>query len=131
MPARGQACDPLAVVEGSGTQVSKTVSPPGTFLTDNNWNTDFIVPQGSAYSRYVAKITPQSSGDFTIKMFLKYRDDTADKAYDRSAVPLGEGETTYVEGAVRTGAQPYQINLVVGGIAASGESYTASVMGCR
>lgn len=130
-PARAETCTPLPVVDGRGTQVSKTVSPPGTFLTDNNWNTDFVVPQGSYYSRYVAEVTPKGAGDFSMKMFLKYRNDTADRVYDRSAVTLDRSETAYLDGTARQGSQPYQVNLLIGGIEATGESYSATVLGCR
>ncbi|MEM6447576.1 MAG: hypothetical protein AAF704_13590 [Cyanobacteria bacterium P01_D01_bin.123] len=129
--ARAQNCTPLQVVGGSGTEVSKSVSPPSTIFSKNNWNTDFIVPQSQYFSTFVAEIEPQEAGEYTIKMFLKYNNDTADKVYDRTAIPLTNSRPAVITGSARRDAQPYQINLLVGGIQASGEFYTASVRGCR
>lgn len=132
LPARAQQyCQLLQVVGSGDVQVSKSVSPPSTILSKNNWNTDFIVPQGENFSSFIAEIKPEESGEYTIKMFLKYSNNTADKVYDRNAVPLANRQPAIITGNVRTGEQPYQINLLVGGIQASGEPYTAIVRGCR
>ncbi|MEO1133942.1 MAG: hypothetical protein AAFX40_14715 [Cyanobacteria bacterium J06639_1] len=130
-PARAQSCVPLRVVGGSGTEVNKSVSPPGTIFSKHNWNTDFVVPRGETFSRFEAEIDPGDSGEYSLKMFLKYNDNTADKVFDRKSVLLENGEPIVLTGNVRISEQPYQINLFVGGIQASGEPYTARVWGCR
>lgn len=132
LPAIAQPdCQLLSVLGSGDTAVRKSVSPPATFFSKNNWNTDFLVPQGEFFSSFIAEIKPENSGEYTVKMFLKYGNDTADKVYDRKAVPLENGEPLLITGNVRSGEQPYQINLLVGGIQASGDPYTATVQGCR
>ncbi|MBD2099474.1 hypothetical protein H6F94_00990 [Leptolyngbya sp. FACHB-261] len=131
-PAQAQACTALAVVGGRGTQVRKTVSPAGTLVTGNNWNTDFAVPNGNRFRRYTVTILPENDGQYNIQMYLKYSNDTSDQFYNQNNVRLTRGRRFYVSGQPRDNSnQPYQVNVYVGGTVALGNTYTASVVGCR
>lgn len=127
--AQTQACVPLQAVGSGGTRVEKSVSPPGTGVTRDNWNTDFIVPSNRNFRRYVARIVPLNEGDYNLQMNLKYRDDTADTVYNRVA-GLPERKNYFISGAPRTNTNPYQVNVQVGGIPVVGNSYVLSVSGC-
>ena len=130
VPAGAQTCTALTVVDGKGTQVQKSVSPPGTGITRNNWSTDFVVPSSQSFRRYVARIVPKNGGEYDLAMSLKYNNDTADKAFIRT-LKLAEGKPYNIQGAARSSATPYQVNVNVGGIRAVGNSYTVSMLGCN
>lgn len=130
LPVSAQTCTPLRVVEGEGTQVQKSVSPPSAGVTQSNWNTDFVVPSRQVFKRYVATIAPEDGGEYIIKMALKYNNDTADKVYEQT-VSLQEGKPLTIPGTPRLNAIPYQVNLEIGGLVAVGKSYTVSVSGCK
>ncbi len=132
-PAKAQAvCTPLRAVGGSGTRVRKRVSPAGTLVTSNNWNTDFAVPGGNAFRRYTVTVAPENDGQYSIHAYLKYGNDTADQFYNQDNVPLSRGRRLILSGQPRSGnQQPFQVNVSVGGTVALGNTYTVSVVGCR
>jgi hypothetical protein len=129
-PAQAQSCAALPVVGGSGTEVEKSVSPPSTGVTRSNWNTDFFVPSNRSFRRYVARIVPKNGGEYKVRMSLKYNNDTADRAFERT-IDLAEGKPYDIQGAARNNATPYQVNVEVGGLQAIGNSYTVSAFGCN
>jgi len=130
VPAKAQTCTALPIVDGKGTLVEKSVSPPGTGITRNNWSTDFVVPSSQSFRRYVARIVPKNGGEYDLAMSLKYNNDTADKAFIRT-LKLAEGKPYTIQGASRNSATPYQVNVSVGGVRAIGNSYTVSMLGCN
>jgi len=130
VPAKAQTCTALPIVDGKGTLVQKSVSPPGTGITRNNWSTDFVVPSSQSFRRYVARIVPKNGGEYDLAMSLKYNNDTADKAFIRT-LELAEGKPYTIQGASRNSATPYQVNVSVGGVRAIGNSYTVSMLGCN
>ncbi|MBW4620165.1 MAG: hypothetical protein KME17_12535 [Cyanosarcina radialis HA8281-LM2] len=129
-PAQAQSCAALPVVGGSGTEVQKSVSPPSTGITKSNWNTDFAVPSNRSFRRYVARIVPQNGGEYEVRVSLKYNNDTADNAFNRT-IELAENKPYDIQGAARANATPYQVNIEVGGLKALGNTYTISAFGCN
>ncbi|XHX76372.1 MAG: hypothetical protein RBJ76_18245 [Stenomitos frigidus ULC029] len=81
--ANAQTCTTLRVAGGNTTVVEKSVSPPGTGITRDNWNTDFVVPSNLTFRRYVANVVPINGGEYTVQMNLKYGNDTADTVYNQ------------------------------------------------
>lgn len=126
-----QTCTPLKVIGGQGTQAKKTVSPPGTPVSRNNWNTDFAVPSGIRFTRYVATIVPGSTAEYNVSVYLKYSNNTDDKIYDQGSIKLTQNQPLTVSGAPRADSSPYQVNVRIGNIETVGRSYTASVVACR
>lgn len=131
IPLNAEICTPLRVVGGEGTEITKTVSPPGIVLTKSNWNTDFAVPSNTAFPKYIAIVRSESSktSNLPVEMFLKYSNGTFDKTFD-GTVELLSGQSKEIIASPRLDRQPYQINLKVGGITSQGFSYTLSVLGC-
>ncbi|NCS33923.1 MAG: hypothetical protein GPJ14_06315 [Microcystis aeruginosa G11-01] len=125
-----ETCRPLNVVGGAGTKVTKRVSPPGTLLTQNNWNTDFAVPGGIVFSRYVATIMPDNDANFDIKLFLKYSDRTSSEFYNKTGVPVRANKPITLVGEPRSASAPSLVNVFVGGNSAIGNTYTVSVKAC-
>ncbi|MBF2020374.1 MAG: hypothetical protein IGR93_09785 [Hydrococcus sp. C42_A2020_068] len=132
LSAKAANCKALPVVDGEGTSVQKTVSPPAgaSVIYRNNWNTDFAVEPTASYNRYVATIRAKEPGEYTIRMNLKYSDDTSGEVYNQT-VSLKKGESISITGNPRRGVIPYQVNLYVGELNAVGKTYRASVVGCR
>lgn len=128
LPAQAQSCQALPVVGGQGTDVEKTISTPSLGVFRNNWDTDFAAADIPA-QRYIASIEAEDGGEYSIEMYLKYADGTADEVYN-DIVGLSVGETLEISGTRRLSDQPYQINLSVGGISAVGNAYEASVVAC-
>ncbi|MEO0645520.1 MAG: hypothetical protein AAFZ17_05100 [Cyanobacteria bacterium J06650_10] len=129
-PASAQTCTPLAVVAGNGaTEVSKTVTLPGLLFIDSNWDTDFVVD--GPYDYFVTSIISESGNPYDIDVFLKYPDESYDVAYSTREISLEEDEPFLITAESRLESDPYQINVRVGGLQSEGNSYTASVSGCR
>jgi hypothetical protein len=136
-PARSaDTCTPISLVGGQGSEVTKTVSPPtvpgplGIKITRNNWNTDWAVPGGRRFRRFVATVSSPDGGSFDIRLFLKYSDQTADELFNTDSLRIEPGKPLTIEAMVREQDQPYQVNLFANGINHIGNTYTASVVGC-
>jgi hypothetical protein len=64
-----EKCQAFEAVGGNGTTQTKTVTPPSVpfvpfvpFVSfSNNWNTDFAVPGGRTFKRYLVTIKPESN----------------------------------------------------------------------
>lgn len=137
LSVQAETCTPISVVGGQGSEVTKTVAQPtipgpfGINITRNNWNTDWAVPGGTNFRRFVVTITSNDGGPFDIKVYLKYSDQTADDFYNREGIQLTPGQPLKIEATPRPENSPYQVNLFVNGIASLGKTYTASVVACR
>ncbi|MBL1175249.1 hypothetical protein [Pantanalinema sp. GBBB05] len=64
-----------------------------------------------------------------MQVHLKYNDNTADTIYNQ-VIELPERQAFALTGVPRANANPYQVNLQVGGIPVIGNSYRISVSGC-
>lgn len=133
-PTIAQSCTPFPVVGGEGTEVKKTVSVPGIpgpfgLQINNNWNTDFAISPLKKYRRYIIKFTAESEGEYTIRVYLKYSDNTADEVYNQKN-SLTPGQSLNITGSPRTEEIPYQVNVFVGEVESVGKSYIISVDGC-
>ena len=132
-----QNCIPLKAVGGEEGQtiVQKTASAPripvgiGSLKRDN-WNTDFAIASNGKYKRFVTTVIPQTDGIYSIKVFLKYSDGTADEVYN-SKPSLSAGKPLIVSGTPRVGEQPYQVNVFVGDAESIAKSYKIAVKACR
>lgn len=132
-----ETCTPLQAVGGEvgQTVVEKTASVPSVpigiaSLKRDNWNTDFAVSSNVKYRRYVATLVPKTDGTYSIKMYLKYSNGTADEVYIQKP-NLAAGKSLVMSGNPRTNEQPYQINVFVGDVESVGKSYQISVKACR
>lgn len=132
-----EACVPIPLVGGQGNTVTKTVSQPtipgplGINITRNNWNTDWAVPGGQTFRRFIVTIIPQDTAQFTIQVFLRYSDQTADQFFNSQGETFPAQVPIVVKAEARPAETPFQVNLLVNGLAAFGRTYTASVVGCR
>ena len=134
-PTIAQACTPFPVIGGEGTEVQKKVSVPGIpgpfgLKLNNNWNTDFAISPLRKYNQYVTNFRAESEGEYTIRVYLKYSDNTADEVYNQK-LSLTPGQTLTIPGSPRTDEIPYQVNIFVGEPSSVGKSYTISVKGCN
>lgn len=138
IPVYAETCTPIPLVGGQGSTVTKTVSEPtipapfGIDITHNNWNTDWAVPsENNTFRRYLVEVSSNDGGSFDIRMYLKYSDQTADQIFNKQGVNIANDKPLKIEAPPRPNAQPYQVNLFVGGVGSLGQTYTATVMGCR
>jgi hypothetical protein len=132
-PQAVPVCTPLKVVGGVGTSVTKAVSPPAPGLfSRNNWNTDFSVPNGATFTKYIAdlKVLSSTGRNFKVQMNLKYPNGTVGQEFD-SWVMLAGGQSQQFTARPRVDMQPFQINMVVGGLDAMNTEYTLTVSGCN
>ncbi|AFZ54471.1 hypothetical protein [Cyanobacterium aponinum] len=135
VPIRAETCKPLPLVGGEGSTVTKTVSQPTIptrfgNITNSNWNTDWAVPGGESFKRYVVTVTSKDDNSFDIRMYLKYSDQTADEFFNEEGYTVNPDQPLKVSANPRKSTQPYQVNLFVNGVASFGKTYTATVMGC-
>lgn len=127
---QAETCTALKVIGAVGTKVKKTVSPISTLVTNNNWNTDFAVPDGRTFSRYVATIMPENNANYDVKLNLKYSDKSSSEVYKKDNAAVKVGVPLNMSGAPRSQSEPFEVNVFVGGISAIGNTYTVSVAGC-
>jgi hypothetical protein len=130
-PVQAETCSALNVIGATGTKVTKTVSPISTLATNNNWNTDFAVPGGRTYNRFVATIVPENNANYDVKMNLKYSDNSSTGSYSKDNVAVRVGQPLRLSGVPRSQGEPFQVNVFIGGISAIGNTYTVSVVGCN
>ncbi len=140
LPVHAEQCTPLPLVGGEGSEVSKEISPPtlpvplpgplGARIR-NNWNTDWAIPGGAVYNRFVVTFIPQDTGEFNLEVHLKYSDDSSDRVYKNGRAKLTYNEPVIIEAVPRPNDQPYQVNLMAGGARSVGNSFRARVEGCR
>lgn len=131
LPTKAESCIPLSVIGGKGHEVEKTVTIPaipGFFA--HNWNTDWAIPTDTKFNNYKAVVISDSDGIFDVKMYLKYSDETSDPFYEQKNIELTANDPLKIKITGRRKEQPYQVNLLVGGMKASGYKYRASVYGC-
>ncbi|MDX2228159.1 MAG: hypothetical protein NW220_00885 [Leptolyngbyaceae cyanobacterium bins.349] len=116
---------------GSNTyEVRKSVSSTGvTPGTRNNWDTDFVVPPGTRFTRYIATVTSETPENYNIIINFRFADNTARQVFRRDGVRLVGGVPFQIIGEPPTGAnQPVQINTNISG--RQGATYRVSVSGC-
>lgn len=136
LPTHAETCTPLSLVGGEGSEVTKTVSGPtlpgpfGIKIKRNNWNTDWAVPGGRKFRRFVATIVAENGGTFDIQMFLKYSDQTAEEFFNQNGKRLKAGQPLTIEATPRPEDNPFQVNVFVNGLPAIGQTYRAEVVGC-
>ena len=140
LPAFPASCEALPLVGGGGSEVTKTASPPSVRVPlpgpvspnlRSNWNTDWYIPNPTAYRSYLVYLMPHSEMEYSIEMFLKYPDETNQKFYDEQNVSLIRNELISVEVTPDRDLPPYQINTNIGGLLSIGARYTVSIAGCR
>ncbi len=134
-----EKCQAFEVVGGNGTTQTKTVTPPSVpfvpfvpFVSfSNNWNTDFAVPGGRTFKRYLVTIKPESNVTYGIELNLKYSNNTFDQFYKQNT-DIKAGETLRISATPRSSSEPYQVNALIGGVEnASGTTYQLTVYGCN
>jgi len=91
---------------------------------------DFAIPSNATYHHYVSNFTANDAGTYSIRMYLKYSDGTADEVYNQKP-DLSKGQVLTIKGSPRVGSQPYQVNVFVGDLDSVGKNYTLSVAGCH
>ena len=139
--SHGQTCTAFPVVGGqeeNETEVTKTVSQPSFHIplpgpasagVNNNWNTDFSIIPLKAYNKYIVTFTPKSDGDYKVRAYLKYNDNTADEIYNEQK-SYTAGQPIVIEGVPKADNLPIQVNLFVGDPISITKTYTVSVKGC-
>ncbi|MGK7957871.1 MAG: hypothetical protein AB4063_21850 [Crocosphaera sp.] len=140
-PSYAQTCTKFPVVGGqedNEIEVTKTVSQPSFPIplpgpasagVNNNWNTDFSIIPLKQYDKYIVTFTPKSDGDYKVRAYLKYNDDTADEIYNEQK-SYTAGEPIVIEGVPQADNIPIQVNLFVGDPISTAKTYTVSVKGC-
>lgn len=141
LPSFPSNCEPLPLVGGQGSEVTKEVSPPGLNIplpgpasvgTRNNWHTDWFISNSGVYQSYMVIFMPQENREYDVSMYLKYPDDTNQRFYQKQRADFNANEPITVEAAPeRSDIAPYQVNTNIGGVQAIGAQYTVAVAGCR
>ncbi|MEO0867704.1 MAG: hypothetical protein AAFY17_04490, partial [Cyanobacteria bacterium J06642_11] len=133
----GTTAQPLPLVGGEGSEVEKTPrNPPlpvpgpipGLRIRDN-FNTDWEIPGGTAYEKFIVVVVPEESDDYDVEMSLKYGDDSRDRIYNEGDIELTAGDPIVVVVEPRPSLHPYQVNVRVGD-ESIGNRYRATAIGC-
>lgn len=140
LPPFPNSCEPLPLVGGEGSEVSKEISPPGFNVPlvgpasagiRNNWHTDWYLPGGQTYQRYLVIFIPHDNREYDVTMYLKYPDDTNQRFYREQRTAFAANEPITVEVVPeRSDLAPYQVNTNIGGVQAVGARYSVVAAGC-
>jgi hypothetical protein len=120
-----ESCVALQEVTTGATEINKRIE--NRFLTRDNWNTDFAVPNDQDFNYYVAILAPENDGPYELTVNLKFPDDTFATAYSNRR-DLTSGDVYSVPFISPTGEQPFEINARVGGV--NGNRYTLAIVAC-
>ena len=131
LPVKAQSCIPLLVVDGEHNQIIKTISPPGTLVTDDNWDTSWSIPNDREFRRFFLLFIPSDSSQYHLEVNLAYENNSTDQFYYQNDVNLIADQNLSVLITPQSNQEPMQVNLMVGGLQAIGSSYSASVVGCE
>ena len=125
-----ETCQAFRALGSSGYAVKKSVSSTGvTPGVRNNWDTDFVVPPGTRFTRYIATVTSQTPENYNIIINFRFADNTAQQVFRRDGVRLVGGVPFQIIGEPPTAArQPIQINTNIRG--RQGATYRLGVSGC-
>lgn len=125
-----ETCIAFRPLNSQTYEVRKTISSTGvTPGFRNNWDTDFVVPPGTRFTRYIATITSETPENYNIIFNFKFADNTARQVFRRDGVRLVGGVPFQIIGEPPTGSkQPIQINTNISG--RQNATYRVSVSGC-
>lgn len=143
LPPLPEGCEPLPLVSGEGSEVTKRTSPPSFTIplplpgpipdprVQSNWNTDWYIPNAQEFNQYRIILMPRSNGRYSIQMYFKYPDDTSDQFYENQEIRLTANQPLIIEAEPRSDLSPYQVNANIGGLLSIGVRYTIVVAGCH
>ena len=125
-----ETCIPFQPLGGTGYEVRKSVSSTGvTPGVRNNWDTDFVVPPGTRFVRYIATITSETPENYNIIINFRFADLTSQQVFRRDGARLVGGVPFQIIGEPSSvSRQPIQINTNIRG--RQGATYRVSVSGC-
>lgn len=125
-----ETCKAFQPLGGSGYEVRKSISSTGvTPGVRNNWDTDFVVPPGTRFTRYIATITSETPENYNIIINFRYANNTAGQVFRRDGVRLVGGVPFQIIGEPPSSSrQPIQINTNIRG--RQGATYRVAVSGC-
>ena len=131
LPTQAQSCIPLTIDGRETNQVTNTISPPGTLVSGDNWDTNWSIPTERNFRRFFLTFIPQDSAEYDVEVTLMYQDNTREQFYYQDALNLIASQNLPVLISPRSDKKPSQVSLVVGGLQAIGSTYTASLVGCE
>ena len=119
-------CVPLQEVTTGENEVRKRIE--NRSILGNNWHTDFIVPNNTNFSYFVALVTPENTGPYWMDVHLRQPQGGSEKAFSGRS-DLQAGTTISIPFESPTGRQPAVVNARLGGV--NGNFYTISVAACE
>jgi len=126
--ATGEAttCVPLQEVTTGENEVRKRIE--NRSVLGNNWHTDFVVPNDTNFSYFVALVTPENNGPYWMDVHLRQSHGGSEKVFSERA-DLQAGTTVSIPFESPTGRQPAVVNTRLGGV--NGNFYTIAVAACE
>lgn len=119
------SCIPLQEVTTGQNEVRKRIE--NRSILGNNWHTDFIVPNDTAFSYFVALVTPENNGPYWMDVNLRQSHGGSEKVFSERA-DLEAGTTVSIPFESPTERQPAVVNIRLGGV--NGNFYTIAVAAC-
>lgn len=119
-------CVPLQEVTTGQNEIRKRIE--NRSILGNNWHTDFIVPNDTEFSYFVALVTPENTGPYWMDVHLRQPQGGSEKVFSERA-DLQAGTTVSIPFESPTGRQPAVVNVRLGGV--NGNFYTIAVAACE
>jgi hypothetical protein len=122
----GRSCVALQEVSTGQTEVRKRIE--NRAFGSNNWHTDWLVPNQSTFSYFVAVVTPENTAPYWLDVHLRMAHGGSEQVFSDSADAVA-GSTFIIPFASPTGRQPAVVNTRLGGL--NGNFYTIAVAACE
>jgi len=125
-------CTPLNLVGSKhGLHIDKkTISAPTTGSSITNWNSEFEIPGGKSFPRYVATIKTSQKGSYDLKMALAYPDGNAKTYVEKTGHRMSINGTYKMTALPDPKAQPYRVRVLTGGKKVQGKVVKIQVDAC-
>ena len=120
------SCIPLQEVTTGQNEIRKRIE--NRSILGNNWHTDFVVPNDTEFSYFVALVTPENDGPYWMDIHLRQSQGGSEKVLSERA-DLTAAATVSVPFESPTGRQPAVVNVRLGGV--NGNFYTIAVAACQ
>lgn len=122
-PPPGRGCQYLREVTTRQTQIRKLIA-----TNNSNANTDFVVPPGIAFTRYLGMMVPENNARYTAEANLKYADNTSSTVANRT-LQARRFYLYQLPFRTPTAQQPFQVNARITGD--RNTAYRIAIQACQ
>jgi len=125
-------CTPLNLVGSKhGLHIDKKkLSGETSSSSPTNWNSEFEIPGGKSFPRYVATVKTSQKGSYDLKMALSYPDGNSKTYFEKMGQSMKANGIMTMTALPDPKAQPYRVSVLTGGKKVQGKVVSIQVNSC-